>query len=56
MSLQPLFKLVTLGGCYILRWYRVTHPSTNWVRCRITSLIKIDALPPTSYMWLFVAD
>jgi len=43
-------ELIRVAG-YVLRWFTrqqmVTHPSTNRVRCRVTSLIETNALPPS---------
>jgi len=37
--------------CYIPRWFirpqTVTHPSTNWAQCRLTTLIEADTLTTT---------
>ena len=42
---------LTQVTCYILRWFTrtqaVTHPSTNRVQCRLTTLIEANALTTT---------
>ena len=44
--------------CYTPRWFirlqTVTHPSTNWARCRLTSLIKPTPLTTTPRHHIYI--